>query len=315
VVLFDKREETTEGVKRMRNEKTIGGICVVAAYTLWGILPVYWKLLDRVFSVEILANRIVWAFVFTIIVIVATKQFQQLKCLIKDKKQMLKFAVASIMIAINWGLYIWAVNSDRILDASLGYYINPLFVVALGVVAFKEKLSIWQGGALLIASVGVIIKALQYGKFPWISLALAVSFALYGAIKKSIKTNSIVGLTLETSMLTPAALIYMAVRQFNGVSAFENEGLGVILLLIGAGVATAVPLLLFSSSARRLPMSAIGFAQYISPTINLFIGVFVYHEAFTKVDIIAFCFIWFALALYSASQLRGIKLKQNNLVS
>jgi chloramphenicol-sensitive protein RarD len=293
----------------MSNEKTMGVIYAAVAYTLWGVLPIYWKLVDSVFSMEILSNRIVWAFVFTIVIIGVTKQWGELKLITKDKKQMRYIFIASILIAFNWGLYIWAVNSDKIVDASLGYYINPLFAVALGVIIFKEKLSFLQGGALFIAAIGVIIKTLQYGKIPWISLGLAISFALYGATKKSIKANSIVGLTLETTMLTPAALAYIAVRQLSGVGAYQNEGIVVNLLLIGAGVVTAIPLLLFASGARRLPMSILGFTQYISPTISLLIGIFVYHEGFTAVDMIGFCFIWVALAIYSISQMRRVRSK------
>lgn len=294
----------------MSNEKTKGVIYAIAAYTLWGVLPVYWKLIDSVFSMEILSNRIVWAFVFTIAIIGVTKQWEELKLIAKDKKQMFYIFIASILIAFNWGLYIWAVNSDKIVDASLGYYINPLLAVALGVVIFKEKLSFLQGGALFIAFIGVIIKTMQYGKIPWISLGLAISFALYGATKKSIKANSIVGLTLETIMLTPAALAYIGVRQLSGVSAFQKEGVVVILLLIGAGVVTAIPLLLFASGARRLPMSVLGFTQYISPTISLVIGIFVYHEDFTAVDVVGFCFIWVALVMYSISQIREVRSKK-----
>jgi chloramphenicol-sensitive protein RarD len=294
----------------MSNEKTKGVIYAIAAYTLWGVLPVYWKLIDSVFSMEILSNRIVWAFVFTIVIIGVTKQWEELKLIAKDKKQMLYIFIASILIAFNWGLYIWAVNSDKIVDASLGYYINPLLAVALGVVIFKEKLSLLQGGALLIAFIGVIIKTLQYGKIPWISLGLAISFALYGATKKSIKANSIVGLTLETIMLTPAALAYIGVRQLSGVGAFQKEGIVVILLLMGAGIVTAVPLLLFASGARRLPMSVLGFTQYISPTISLVIGIFVYNEGFTAVDMVGFGFIWVALVMYSISQIREVRSKK-----
>lgn len=293
----------------MRNEKTVGVIYAVAAYTLWGILPIYWKLINSVFPIEILSNRIVWAFVFTIIIVGVTKQWQEIRYIWQDKKQMLQICLASILIAFNWGLYIWAVNSDRIVDASLGYYINPLFAVALGVVVFKEKLTFWQGSALIIAAIGVLIKTMQYGKIPWISLGLAISFALYGAIKKSIKANSIVGLTLETTMLTPIALAYIATRQFGGVSAFQTESKVVILLLIGAGVVTAVPLLLFASGARRLPMSVIGFTQYISPTISLFIGIFLYGESFTGVDLVGFGFIWIALIIYSVSQINVVRSK------
>ncbi|KZL90373.1 EamA family transporter RarD [Clostridium magnum] len=294
----------------MSNEKNAGLIYAVAAYVLWGILPIYWKLINSVFSIEILSNRIVWAFVFTVAVVAVTKQWGELKRIAKDRKQMLYIFIASILIAVNWGLYIWAVNSDKIVDASLGYYINPLFAVALGVLIFKEKLSLWQGIALSIASIGVIIKTLQYGRIPWISLGLAISFGLYGAIKKSVKANSIVGLTLETTMLTPIALGYIGLRHFSGVGAFGTEGAVVIFLLMGSGVVTAIPLLLFSSGAKRLPMSVLGFTQYISPTISLLIGIFVYHEGFTVMDMVSFGFIWAALAVYSFSQMgfaKGLK--------
>lgn len=287
----------------MHNEKTAGVLYAVVAYLLWGILPIYWKVINSVFSIEILSNRIVWAFVFTVVIIAVTKQLEELKRITKDKKQMFYIFIASILIAFNWGLYIWAVNSDKIVDSSLGYYINPLFSVALGVVIFKEKLSYWQKAALSIAFIGVIIKTLQYGKIPWISLGLAISFALYGAVKKSVKASSIVGLTLETTMLTPVAAAYIVLRHFSGVGAFEREGALVVLMLIGSGVVTAVPLLLFASGAKRLPMSVLGFTQYISPTISLLIGIFVYHESFTAVDMIGFGFIWAALAIYSLSQM------------
>ncbi|MVX65497.1 EamA family transporter RarD [Clostridium chromiireducens] len=295
----------------MRNEKTTGVIYAVIAYILWGILPVYWKFISSVSSIEILSDRIVWAFVFTILIIMVTKQWSELKLIAKDTKQMFYIFIASILIAINWGLYIWAVNSDRIVDASLGYYINPLLAVALGVIIFKEKLSYWTGAALTIASIGVIVKTVQYGKVPWISLGLAISFGLYGAIKKSVKANSIVGLTLETAMLTPVATAYIVSRHVSGLGDFKTEGTLVILLLIGAGVVTAIPLLLFASSARRLPLSLIGFTQYISPTISLIIGVFVYNEGFTTVDMIAFCFIWAALIVYSFSQISLVKSPKN----
>lgn len=287
----------------MDREKTTGVLYAVAAYALWGILPIYWKLIDRVFSMEILANRIVWAFVFTALIVTVTRQWGQLLRIFKNKRQMLSILVASILIAFNWGLYIWAVNSDRIVDASLGYYINPLLAVTLGVILFKEKLNRTTAVALAIASLGVIIKTIQYGKVPWVSLGLAVSFALYGAMKKSIKVSSILGLTMETAMLAPLAAVFMLARHFTGLDAYGTQETWVILLLAGGGVVTAIPLLLFASGTRRLPLSLIGFTQYISPTLSLLIGVFLYHEKFTPVDLVAFCLIWAALVLYSVSQL------------
>lgn len=287
----------------MHSEKTSGVMYAVAAYALWGVLPIYWKFVDSVFPIEILANRIVWVFVFVIVIVALTRQWKQLKLVTRDKKQMLYIGIASILITFNWGLYIWAVNSNRIVDSSLGYYINPLFSVALGLVIFKERLNRWQVAALLVAFIGVMIKTLQYGKIPWISLGLAISFGLYGAVKKFVKSNSIVGLTLETVMITPFAAAYIALRQFSGSGAFVTGNAVVIIFLIGSGVVTAIPLLLFASGAKRLPMSVLGFTQYISPTISLLIGIFMYHEAFTIVDMVAFGFIWVALVIYSISQI------------
>ena len=291
----------------MNNEKNLGILYAVIAYIMWGILPLYWKCVESVSSIEILSNRIVWAFVFTILIIATTKQWNELKCIFKDKKQIICISIASILITINWGLYIWAVNSERIVEASLGYYINPLLSVALGVIIFKEKLKSWTILSLVIACIGVGIKTVQYGRIPWISLMLAISFGLYGAIKKLVKTTSIVGLTLETAIITPIAIIYIISKCINGVSAFETENILVIFLLIGGGVVTAIPLLLFSSATKRISLSLIGFIQYISPTISLIIGIFMYHEAFTVTDMIAFCFIWGALAIYSFSQISLVR--------
>lgn len=293
----------------MSNEKSASVIYAVVAYTLWGILPIYWKLINSVSSIEILSNRIVWAFIFMVLIIVVTKQWEELKRIAKDKNQMFYIFIASILITINWGLFIWAVNSGKILDTSLGNYINPLLSVALGVVIFKEKLNYWQGLALTSASIGVIIITLQNGRLPWISIGMAISFGLYGAIKKFIRCNSIVELTLETTMLTPVALAYIVLRQFRGLGAFERGGVVVIILLIGSGVVTAIPLLLFTSAAKRLPLSLIGFTQYISPTISLLIGIFVYHEGFTAVSLVGFSFIWVSLAIYSISQM-GLSIRQ-----
>ncbi len=291
----------------MNNQKITGVLYVVVAYTVWGILPVYWKLIDSVFSIEILANRIVWALVLMTLIAAVTKQGEEFRRIVQNKRQMLSIFAASILITVNWGLYIWAVNSGRIVDTSLGYYINPLLAVLLGVMIFKERLNAWTGSALVIASIGVMIKIIQHGALPWVSLGLAVSFALYGAIKKSIQASPVIGITLETAMITPLAAIYITVRHVHGVGAFQTEHAMTLFLLIGAGAVTAIPLLLFASGAKRLPLSVIGFAQYIAPTISLLIGVFVYHESFTTVDLVAFGFIWAAIMVYSLPQISRAK--------
>lgn len=291
----------------MQTEKAKGIIYAVAAYALWGVLPLYWKLIDSVLSIEILAHRIIWAFVFVLALIAFTKQWQELKKIAADKKQLFYTFISSALVTFNWGLYIWAVNSDRIVDASFGYYINPLIVVVLGIVFFKERLDGWKTTALAAASIGVIVLTAQYGRVPWVSLGLAISFGLYGAMKKMVKANSITGLALETAMAAPIALIYIATREFSGQGAFGTESAAVILLLMGAGAVTAIPLLLFAKGARRIPLSALGFTQYISPTISLFIGIVIYNESFSLVRIISFGLIWTGLAIYSISLFRHSK--------
>jgi chloramphenicol-sensitive protein RarD len=295
----------------MRNEKSLGIVYALGSYTLWGILPVYWKLVNSVFSMEVLAHRVLWACIFVTAIVLYSRQLSAIKAIISDRKQLRNVAVSAVLITINWGLYIWAVNSNRIVDASLGYYINPLIAVFLGVVFFKEKMNYWQVSALIAACIGVIILTVQYGKFPWLSVALALSFGLYGAMKKLVKSNSITGLAMETVLITPAALLYIIVRQISGQGAFVTEPLGIILLLMGAGVVTAVPLLLFAEGAKRIPLSTLGFAQYISPTISLFIGVFMYKESFSAVNTISFGFIWVGLAIYSISQTSLVKRKEH----
>lgn len=292
-----------QGVQ-MGNQKMLGIMYAVSAYILWGLFPLYWKLVSDVFSVDILAHRVLWAFVLMVIVITCTRQWKVLKSIASDRKQLLYIFMAGILVTANWGIYIWAVNANRILDASLGYYINPLISVALGVIIFKEKLNGWQRAALSIASIGVIILTVQHGKFPWVSLSLALTFGLYGAIKKLVKANSIIGLALETAAITPIAMMYIVAREVYGQGVFGNETLSIALLLIGGGVVTAVPLLLFAEGAKRIPLSTLGFTQYASPTISLLLGIFMYHEKFTMANMISFCFIWFALIIYSISQLR-----------
>lgn len=294
----------------MTNKKNYGVLFAAGSYALWGILPIYWKLIENVISMEILAHRILWAFVFVSLIIAYTRQWDEIKKALSDKRQVFYIFISAIFITINWGLYIWAVNSNRILDASLGYYINPLFVVVVAMVFFKEKLDRYKTIALILASIGVIVLTIEYGSFPWVSVALAVTFGLYGAMKKLTKTNSITGLALETAVITPLALAFIAFRQISGQGAFGRETFGVVLLLMGAGIVTAVPLLLFAKGAKSIPLSTLGFTQYISPTISLILGVFVYKESFDTAHMISFCFIWFGLTIYSMSQLGFLKVKE-----
>ncbi|WP_026583490.1 EamA family transporter RarD [Bacillus sp. J33] len=290
------------------NEVQMGALYAGVAYFLWGILPVYWKYLNHVNADEILANRVFWSFFFMLFILLATKKRESFVVTLKgfrtNRKQFYALVIASLLISTNWFLYIWAVNSDQMIEASLGYYINPLVSVLLGMIVFKEKLSPAQYISFGLAFAGVMILTLSYGRFPWIAIVLALSFGLYGLAKKLIKVDSAIGLTLETLVVTPIAFIYMAALFINDKQAFLHVSASTDLLLIGAGAATAIPLLYFAKGAQKIPLSMLGFLQYIAPTLTLILGVFVYHEHFTKLHLLSFMFIWVALTIYSISRTR-----------
>ncbi|MGI8383049.1 EamA family transporter RarD [Robertmurraya sp. P23] len=289
-----------------RNEIKTGAFQAGLSYLLWGILPIYWKLLDHVYAEDILANRIFWSFAFMMVVLFFSKKignlFSVLKSFKQNRKEMYALIIASFLISTNWFIYIWAVNHHQMIEASLGYYINPLVSVLLGVIFLKEKLSPAQTASFIIAGVGVLILGLSYGEFPWISIVLALSFGVYGLAKKMIKVDSAVGLTLETMVVTPFALAYMVFLFFNGEHALFSGSVSTDILLIGAGAATALPLLYFAKGAQKIPLSMLGLLQYIAPTITLLLGVLVYGEHFTKHHLQAFIFIWSALTIYSLSR-------------
>jgi chloramphenicol-sensitive protein RarD len=289
-----------------RNEIKTGAFQAGLSYLIWGILPIYWKLLDHVNAEDILANRIFWSFAFMIVVLFFSKKIGNLYSVLKsfkqNRKEMYALIIASFLISTNWFIYIWAVNHHQMIEASLGYYINPLVSVLLGVIFLKEKLSPAQYASFIIAGIGVLILGLSYGKFPWISVVLALSFGVYGLAKKMIKVDSAVGLTLETMVVTPFALAYMVFLFFNGEHALFSGSVSTDLLLVGAGAATALPLLYFAKGAQKIPLSMLGLLQYIAPTITLLLGVLVYGEHFTKHHLQAFVFIWSALTIYSLSK-------------
>ncbi|MCM3599223.1 EamA family transporter RarD [Robertmurraya korlensis] len=276
------------------------------SYLIWGILPIYWKLLEHVNAEDILANRIFWSFVFMMVVLFFSQKLGDLLTVLKgfrqNRKEMYALIIASLLISTNWFIYIWAVNHHHMIEASLGYYINPLVSVLLGVIFLKEKLSPAQYVSFIIAGIGVLILGISYGKFPWISIVLALSFGVYGLAKKMIKVDSAVGLTLETMVVTPFALAYMVFLFFNGEHAIFAGSVTTDLLLVGAGAATALPLLYFAKGAQKIPLSMLGLLQYIAPTITLILGVLVYGEQFTKHHLQAFIFIWSALTIYSLSK-------------
>ncbi|MFZ3579021.1 EamA family transporter RarD [Virgibacillus sp. DJP39] len=290
----------------LTDEKS-GIIYTACAYLLWGFLPIYWKLIQNVPAGEILAHRIVWSFLFMIAVTLVMRKgkafIKECKLIVRDKKKLIGISLASVMISINWLTYIWAVNSDHVIQASLGYYINPLVSILLGIIVLKETLTQRQLLSFILAGIGVIYLTFSYGVFPWVSLLLAFSFGFYGLLKKMVDIGAMFGLAIETMIVTPIALIYVSLFSENiftksAISSDTN------LLLIGAGVVTAIPLLLFASGAKKIPLSMVGFLQYIAPTIMLVLGVFVYHETFSISHLISFILIWIALIIYMGSAYR-----------
>lgn len=299
-------------MNKTETEYKKGVMFTLASYALWGFFPIYWKSFNNVSAYEILAERIVWAFIFMLVAIICLGKwpafYQESKTILANRRQSLLLVAAGIIISINWLLFIVAVNSGRIVETSLGYYINPLVSIVLGVYYFKERLSIWTKISFALACCGVAIMAWRLGTIPWISLSLALSFGLYGLLKKLVKTTVVTSITLETLVAMPLAGAYIYYLYSQGISAWQvadNFSLGLLTI---SGVVTATPLLLFSQGAKMLPLNIVGFLQYISPTISLLIGVFIYQEAFTVSHFWAFGFIWTALALFSISQTKVFQL-------
>lgn len=281
----------------------------LAAYVLWGILPVYWKALELVSPFEILSSRFMWSCVFLFLLIIFQKKWllfaKEVKQVFSNVKTGAAMVAAGITISFNWGTFIWAVNNGHIVETSMGYYINPLVSILFAVVFLRERLDKMQLAAITCAFIGVASMVYSFGKIPWVSLTLAFTFALYGLLKKILPVSALTSIMLETLLITPLALVYEYSLWQQGVSFYASGNLQIIMMLTGAGVVTAIPLLLFTAGARLLPLKIIGFLQYISPTLTLLIGVFVYNEAFTASHLLAFGWIWAALLLFIVSQLRS----------
>lgn len=281
----------------------------LAAYVLWGILPVYWKALELVSPFEILSSRFMWSCVFVFLLIIFQKKWplftKEVKQVFSNVKTGAAMVAAGITISFNWGTFIWAVNNGHIVETSMGYYINPLVSILFAVVFLRERLDKMQLAAITCAFIGVASMVYSFGKIPWVSLTLAFTFALYGLLKKILPVSALTSIMLETLLITPLGLVYEYSLWQQGVSFYASGNLQVIMMLTGAGVVTAIPLLLFTAGARLLPLKIIGFLQYISPTLTLLIGVFVYNEAFTASHLLAFGWIWAALLLFIVSQLRS----------
>lgn len=281
-------------------------------------MPIYWKLLDHVLSGEILSGRVIWSFIFTLMLVLLGRKFsvliEDLKNLWKDKKSFWSLVLASYLVTGNWFLYIFAVNEGYIVQASLGYYINPLLSVLLGIIFLKEKLSVAQKLSVFIAAAGVVLLTISYGVIPWIAILLASTFAFYGLIKKRITIDPLRGLTIETLFVLPVALAYFSYMVVSDQAVFFSSSFTTTVLLILTGVATAVPLVLFAKGTKTMPLYMSGFIQYIAPTLMLLLGIFVYGEKFSKIELISFSFIWVALLLFTFSKIFELRRKKMLIV-
>ena len=269
----------------------------LGAYAMWGFFPLYWKLLRDVPAPQLLGHRIVWSFLFLMAVILVTKQWADFRATL-NRRTLAIYFIAAILIAVNWLTYVWAVNANFIVETSLGYFINPLLSVLLGVIILREKLRPTQWIPIALATVGVIYLTTVYGRLPWIALVLAFSFGFYGLVKKVAPLSSLFGLTLETGILILPALLYLTLAGLDGSGVFLHLGPVPDLLMVGAGVVTSIPLLMFASAARSIPLSMVGILQYIAPTIQFLIGIFIYKEPFDQSRLIGFGIVWIALIIF-----------------
>ena len=271
---------------------------VFGSYVLWGIFPVFWKMLSELNSVYVLSSRIVWSTVFCLLLIVVTKKTDELKRVLSDSKMRKTLMCSGIAIAVNWGVYIYAVNSGHILDASLAYYLNPLMVIALGFFLFKEKLAFRQWLAIAVAALGILIAIVAYGEVPVFAIVIGTSFAVYGAIKKNVKCNGLISTFVEAAFLTPFALAYILWAEMGHVGAIGTLEGGQFLLIPMSGVVTSIPLLLFSIGVAKVSMSLTGILMYINPTLQFMIGALLYHETFDLPKGIMFVCVWIGVVLF-----------------
>lgn len=282
-----------------KDQAARGAVYAVCAYTLWGIAPLYFKQLTHIPAYEILTHRVIWSFLLLLVLVSVLKFWPRVRAMLRQPKNLLLLTLSSLIIGLNWLVYIWAVNTNHILDASLGYYINPLFNIVLAMLFLGERFRPMQWFAVALAASGVLIQLVVFGRLPWIALVLAISFGLYGLIRKKVPVDPITGLLLETLVLLPLAAIYLFFIADSSTSQLGVNSLNTNLWLISAGLVTTAPLLLFAGAATRLKLSTLGFFQYIGPSLMFLVAVWLYGEQFSQDKIITFALIWCSLVIYS----------------
>jgi len=294
------------------SKNKLGLLFGISAYSLWGAFPLYWPLLEPANPLEIVSHRAVWTLVFCFIVLAATKALKSTLATLKRPKIAAKLFLTSLLISINWLVYIWATNNGHVVEASLGYYINPLIIIGFGVILLKEKMRPLQWIAVAIASIGVLVLTIDYGRLPWVAFALAISWGSYGLIKKQLGLGALEGLAIETFISGFFYLGYLIYIGNQGTGQFGHH-IGLTLLLMSAGAITAIPLLLFNGSATRLPFTTIGLLQYITPTLQFSVGVWIRHEDMPTARWIGFFIIWLALTTLALDLIKSSRAVDNSV--
>ena len=285
-------------------QRRSGLAAAIAAFAMWGVLPLYLNLMAAVPALEIMAHRVVWCCVLVLAWLALRGELAAVRAALACRTTRLRLAATGGLISVNWLVYVWAINNGHVIEASLGYFINPLVSVALGVVVLSERLNRAQWAAVGLAATGVLYLAIVAGRPPWIALVLAMSFGLYGLLRKVVAVESVPALATETLLITPLAGAYLLWLGTQGSGAFGRLGIGMDLLLLGSGLATAIPLALFAYGARRIPLSTVGLTQYLAPSMQLMLGVFFFGEPFPRARAMGFVLIWLALAIYATDALR-----------
>jgi chloramphenicol-sensitive protein RarD len=285
-------------------ERRTGIIAGLTAYLLWGVFPLYFPLLEPAGGLEIVAHRVLWSLLSIAVLITVVRRWAAVRAVLADRRALGVLAVAAVLVAANWTIFVVAVNSGHVVETSLGYFINPLVSVLLGVAVFRERLRPLQWAAVAIAAVAVLVLTVDYGRPPWIALSLALSFGGYGLMKKLVRVDAAPGLFVETALVAVPAVVFLAVLQVQGQGSFTAHGPGHALMLVSSGTATAIPLLLFAAATRRIPLSTVGLLQYVTPLMQLAIGVFVDHEPMPPARLAGFAVVWVALGVFTVDSLR-----------
>ncbi len=286
-----------------------GALSVIGAYLLWGLFPLFWKTLDHVPADEILGHRVIWSFLFVCSLLALRRHWSWLPAALSSKRTIATFLGTAALIGVNWLTYIWAVNNGFIVESSLGYFINPLLSIFLGMIFLRERLRRWQWVAVAVAAAGVIYLTFVYGVFPWVSIVLALTFGFYGLLRKTAPLDATEGLAAETAILFIPAVLFLLLLDRSGAGSFGRAGTATTLLLFSVGAVTATPLLLFARGVRRITLTSVGILQYIAPTLQFLIGIYVFREPFPQSKMIGFVIVWIALVIYSAEGITAARKK------